>query len=289
MREVGWISGSRREPVGSDPQVRRKYDSVGAEVMELIDGLEPGAAIPPERELCSRFEVSRMTLRRAIDDLVREGHLERQHGRGTFVSQPKIAQALTMTSFSEDMRRRGFAPGSRTLTLRRRPASAQLGRRLEISPSAEVLEAERLRLADDQPMAIETLSLPLALAPDLTAEDLDNASLYELLASRYGVVIGHGRQTIEPTVTDETESELLQVPLHTPAFLFERTSRQADGTVVEFVRSVYRGDRYQLVADLHPSRATATRIRRAPMRGAQAEGDGRARSGNQDHDEGVEA
>jgi GntR family transcriptional regulator len=253
--------------------VRRKYDAVGAQVIELIERLEPGAAIPPERELCARFGVSRMTLRRAIDDLVREGHLERQHGRGTFVSQPKIAQQLTMTSFSEDMRRRGYVPGSRTLSLRRRAAGAQLGRRLGISPSAKVLQAERLRLADDQPMAIETLSLPLELVPDLSADDLVNASLYELLASRYGIEIASGQQTIEPTVTDESESELLSVPLHTPAFLFERTSRDADGRVVEFVRSVYRGDRYQLVVDLHPSRARPTRTRRTTH---DATTDGRA-------------
>ena len=240
----------------------RKYDVVGAQVIELIADLEPGAAIPPERELCARFEVSRMTLRRAIEELVRDGYLDRQHGRGTFVSRPRIAQPLTMTSFSEDMRRRGYVPGSRTLSLRRRPAGARLGRRLEISPSAKVLEAERLRLADDQPMAIETLSLPLEFVPGLTADDLVNASLYELLESRYGIVIGSGRQTIEPTVTDETESELLGVPLHTPAFLFERTSRQADGVAVEFVRSVYRGDRYQLVADLHPSGSRTSRMRR---------------------------
>ncbi len=240
----------------------RKYDAVGAKVIELIEDLEPGAAIPPERELCARFEVSRMTVRRAIDELVREGHLDRQHGRGTFVSRPKIAQPLTMTSFSEDMRRRGYVPGSRTLSVRRRPAGAQLAWRLEISPSAKVFEATRLRLADEQPMAIETLNLPLEIVPDLTADDLVNASLYELLESRYGIVLGSGRQTIEPTVTDETESELLGVPLHTPAFLFERTSRQTDGAAVEFVRSVYRGDRYQLVADLHPSRSMTPRTKR---------------------------
>jgi GntR family transcriptional regulator len=232
--------------------VQRKYDTIGAQVMELIEELEPGTAIPAERELCARFQVSRMTLRRAIDDLVREGHLDRQHGRGTFVREPKIAQQLTMTSFSEDMRRRGYAPGSRTLSMRDLVAGAQLGRRLAISPSAEVVQVERLRLADGRPMAIETLSLPRELVPGLRAADLVDASLYELLASRYGIDIASGQQTIEPTVSDELESELLEVPLHSPAFLFERTSRTEDGRIVEFVRSVYRGDRYQLVVDLHP-------------------------------------
>jgi GntR family transcriptional regulator len=233
----------------------RKYDSIRERVLDLVEELETGAAIPPERELCARFGVSRMTLRRGIDDLVREGYLDRQQGRGTFVAVPKIAQSLTMTSFSEDMRRRGLAPGSRTLSLKMVTAGARLGRRLEVPPAAKVLQVLRLRLADDEPMAIETLSVPAATVPDLTAGDLVNASFYELLESRYGIVVASGRQTIEPTVLNQDEAELLGVPLHSPAFLFERSSRAPDGTVVEFVRSIYRGDRYQLVVDLEPSRA----------------------------------
>jgi GntR family transcriptional regulator len=236
----------------------RKYDSIRERVLDLVEELETGAAIPPERELCARFGVSRMTLRRGIDDLVREGYLDRQQGRGTFVAVPKIAQSLTMTSFSEDMRRRGFVPGSRTMSLKLVTAGARLGRRLEVSPADKVLQVLRLRLADDEPMALETLSVPAALVPDLTASDLVDTSFYELLESRYGIVVASGRQTIEPTVLNQDEAELLGVPLHSPAFHFERSSRAADGSVVEFVRSIYRGDRYQLVVDLQPSRARAS-------------------------------
>jgi GntR family transcriptional regulator len=239
--------------------VRNKYEFIRDQVLDLLETLDPGSAIPPERVLCERFGVSRMTLRRAVDDLVREGFLERQHGRGTFVAVPKIAQPLTMTSFTEDMRRRGFAPASRTLSLTRVSAGAPLGRRLEISPAATVLQIRRLRLADNQPMAIETLHVPEALVPGLTAADLVDTSFYELLDLRYGFVIASGRQTIEPTVTNEEESELLGVPVHSPAFLFERTTRVQHGTVIEFVRSVYRGDRYQFEVELLPSRARPTR------------------------------
>ena len=94
----------------------------------------------------------------------------------------------------------------------------------------------------------------LALVPGLTRELLEDASFYELLEQRYGVVIESGMQSIEPTVTNEEESELLGVPLHSPAFLFERTSRTAEGETVEFVRSLYRGDRYRLVAELSQRR-----------------------------------
>jgi GntR family transcriptional regulator len=236
-----------------------KHEFIRDQVLDLVESLDTGAAIPPERVLCTRLGVSRMTLRRAIDDLVREGYLDRQHGRGTFVAVPKIAQSLTMTSFSEEMRRRGLQPGSRTLSLRRVSAGAPLGRRLETPPATMVLQFHRLRLADDEPMAIETLNVPAASVPDLSAADLEDTSFYELLGSRYGIVIASGRQTIEPTVSNEEESDLLGVPLHSPAFLFERTSRTAEGTVIEFVRSIYRGDRYQLEVELQPPRTRAPR------------------------------
>ena len=103
-------------------------------------------------------------------------------------------------------------------------------------------------------MALETLHVPADRVPGLTREALENASFYELLEKEYGVVIATGMQSIEPTVTNDEESELLGVPLHSPAFLFERTSRTVTGETVEFVRSLYRGDRYRLVAELSQRR-----------------------------------
>jgi GntR family transcriptional regulator len=219
-------------------------------VLDLIEQLGVGEAIPSERQLSADLGVSRLTVRAALDDLVREGHLVRRRGSGTFVSEPKIAQELTMTSFTEDMRRRGLHPASRTLELKVTPAGARLGRFLHVSPSERVVVAKRLRMADRETMAIETLHVPEALVPGLTAEDLERQSFYELLKERYGIVIGGGLQTIEPTVTNEEESEVLGVPLHSPAFLFERVSRADTGDIVEFVHSIYRGDRYRLVTDL---------------------------------------
>lgn len=239
--------------------VRSKYEAIREEIFHLADALAPGTAIPPERELCERFGVSRMTLRRAVDDLVAQGLLERQHGRGTFVVKPKIAQPLTMTSFSEDMRRRGFEPGSRTLALDQTSAGARLARPLEVSPAEPVLRVRRLRLADQAPMAIETLYVREALVPGLSRADLDSASFYELLRERYGVEIASGFQTIEPTVTSDEESALLGVPLHSPAFLFERITRRQSGEVVEYVRSIYRGDRYQLQVELQPPHVRSQR------------------------------
>jgi GntR family transcriptional regulator len=219
-------------------------------VLDLIERLEVGEAIPSERQLSADLGVSRLTVRAALDELVREGHLLRRRGAGTFVSEPKIAQELTMTSFTEDMRRRGMVPASRTLELRTAPAGAWLGRTLHVSPSEPIVVIKRLRLADNETMAIETLHVRATLVPGLSAEDLEDHSFYELLTERYGLDIVGGLQTIESTVTNEEESDVLGVPLHSPALLFERTTRSRAAEVVEYVRSIYRGDRYRLVTEL---------------------------------------
>lgn len=220
-------------------------------VVDLIERLGVGNAIPSERQLSTDLGVSRLTVRAALDGLVRDGYLIRRRGSGTFVREPKIAQELTMTSFSEDMQRRGMRPSSKTLSLTTTMAGANLGRSLHVSPSERIVVVKRLRLADGVTMAIETLHVPESVVPGLTPRDLEEHSFYELLADRYGITIVGGIQTIEPTVTNEEESGALGIPLHSPAFLFERTTRSEEGTIVEFVRSIYRGDRYQLVTELH--------------------------------------
>src|SRR6186997_3710503 len=155
-----------------------KQSEARARVLDLIEQLAVGEAIPSERQLSAEFGVSRLTVRAALDNLVREGLLVRRRGSGTFVSEPKIAQELTMTSFTEDMRRRGMEPGSRTLGLEIVPAGARLGRFLHVSPSEPIVVAKRLRLADSESMAIETLHVREALVPGLSAADLDGRSFY---------------------------------------------------------------------------------------------------------------
>jgi GntR family transcriptional regulator len=222
-------------------------------LLDLVDDLGVGSAIPPERRLAADLGISRPTLRAAIEELVREGLLLRRHGSGTYVAEPKIALPLTMTSFSDDMRQRGMRPGSRVLSFEDEAAGAKLGARLKISPVDRTWAIRRLRLADDETMAIEFLHVPQKIAPTLTRRDLEGHSFYDLLAQRYGIAVAAGTQTIEPTVTSDEEAEVLGVPVHAPAFLFERTSTSDTGEVVEFVRSIYRGDRYRLVTELRPA------------------------------------
>jgi len=219
-------------------------------VLELIEPLGVGDAIPSERQLGTDLGVSRLTVRAALDELVREGYLVRRRGAGTFVAEPKVPKGMDVRSFSDDMRRRGLVPASRTLDLRAVPAGARLGRMLHVSPAEPVLAIKRLRLADGEPMAIELLNVRASLVPGLSGDDLEQSSFYDLLASRYEIEIVGGTQTVEPTVTNDEESTALGVPLHSPALLFERVTRAGTGDVIEFTTSTYRGDRYRLVTEL---------------------------------------
>ncbi|MFP5070010.1 GntR family transcriptional regulator [Pseudonocardia nantongensis] len=228
-----------------------KYRRLHDELRERVEGMAAGEPLPPERELAREVGVSRTTLRRAIDELVSAGRLRRRQGAGVFAVGPRIGQELTATSFSADMRARGLVPATRIVEFEVRPAGARLGRRLEVSPDAQVVRALRLRLADGEPMALETLHVPAGLVPGMDAAALAESSFYELLAG-YGHEVAGGRQSIEPTVTDPSESALLGVPVHSPALLFERATRDADGRVLEFVRAVYRGDRYRIETEIAP-------------------------------------
>ena len=240
------------QSVGERRVSQTKQRVVRDEVLAMLESLAVGDALPSERRLAEELGVSRPTLRAAIDELVSDGLLDRRQGSGTYVAEPKVAVPLTMTSFSEDMARRGMRPGSRVLSFRVTTAGAKIGQKLWISPLEEVFTIQRLRLADEATMAVETLHLPKALLPDLRKEDLEGRSFYEHLRER-GIVIATGAETIEATVTTAEEAEVLGVPVHAPAFLFERLTRSEQGHPVEFVRSVYRGDRYRLELELRPA------------------------------------
>src|SRR5436305_8929835 len=137
----------------SAPAKVTKQSHTRQQVLDLIESLGIGTAIPSERQLSADLGVSRLTLRAALDDLAREGYLVRRRGSGTYVQQPKISQELTITSFSDDMRRRGMTPSSQTLALKVQLAGARLGRFLNVSPGEEIMVVRRLRLADGVSMA----------------------------------------------------------------------------------------------------------------------------------------
>ncbi|WP_028801305.1 GntR family transcriptional regulator [Streptomyces sp. 142MFCol3.1] len=246
-----------------DPAASRavlKREKVRDAVLALVEERRPGDAIPSERALCAELGVSRPTLRAAVDQLVVAGLLVREHGRGVFVASEKITQELVQGSRTFSLPQAVGEWTSRLLEVSTQSAGARVGRKLRVSPAARIRYVARLRLVDGSPMAIEYLYIPADLVPDLTSDELENGDLYEHLGRRHGIQVGEAVQAIEPTVVTRGEADLLDVPELSPALLFERLTSDAQGRPVEYVHSLYRGDRYRIVSRLtlgprteHPS------------------------------------
>ena len=206
----------------------------------------PGDRIPSEHELMRRFGVSRSTIRQAVSELVLEGWLYRVQGSGTYVARPKYRQTLSrLTSFTEDMHLLGLTPRSRLLLFRVEEADEKISSALSLKPGEEVIRIERLRFADEEPMALNTSILPRQLVPGLEKRDLQRSSLYEILERRYGLILARAEQTLEPALADPYAAELLRVPIGAPLLLVEGVVYLKNGTPIEWVRILYRGDRYK--------------------------------------------
>ncbi len=224
-----------------------KYFHVKSQILALIADLGPGDPVPTERDLAERFATSRTTVRKAIAELVADGRLVHTQGRGTFVAEPKLMQVRQLTSFSQDLTSEGWRPGSIVLDIAEVPADAELAARLRLAEGAPVHRVERLRTAADEPIAHEVAHLPGPLA-GLAAELARHGSLYTTLRESYGVELAVVEDTVETAVADPSQAALLGCDTGQPLLLIHRTGLDVDGTVVEWTRSVFRGDRFRFVA-----------------------------------------
>lgn len=221
---------------------------------ELVSDAHAGTRLPSERELAAEWGVARMTLRAAIDSLVAEGLLERRHGSGTFVALRPVLRVLGLTSFSQDMRSRGLLPSSRVLEFRTIEADTATAERLEIPAGSPVFSISRLRLGSGEPMAIENVRIPVSYTPGLTAADLEG-SLYEVLASRYRIVANAASVLIEPTLADERSRALLEIDADQACLRLRMVDADRTGRIVMLASCLYRGDKYQLRAEVTGSPA----------------------------------
>lgn len=221
----------------------------------LLDRIEQGEVaagdrLAPERSLAADFGVNRRTVRQALDVLARRGLVERRQGSGTFVSEPRIERgAAELFHFTEGIRERGFAAGSRVLNLERVPASPLIAEKLELSTGADVYRCHRLRSVNGQPVLVETFALPADLVPGFTNFDLSVRSVYEVLRAEYDIHVESARQSLEAVALSEFEAEWLNVSPGTPAMLERRQTFDRRGRPVDYGTDLYRGDRVRFVTD----------------------------------------
>ena len=209
-----------------------------------------GTAIPSERELTERFGVSRMTVRQSITNLVNDGLLYREKGRGTFVASPKVEQPLNgLTSFTEDMVKRGMVPSSRLIGFEILEPESDIAAYLQLAQGDKVYFVERIRFADDKPMAIERTYLPVERFPDLD-QDSFQGSLYAMIEKDHQLTISRATQRMEAGLVKKDDAELLQIKPPAAILMIERISYLAGEQPFEVVRSTYRADRYKFTTDI---------------------------------------
>jgi GntR family transcriptional regulator len=223
-----------------------KHVAVREYVRSLVEGADAGAPAPSERELVQRFGVARMTVRQAMDALVSEGILERMPGRGTFVARPR-RRVGRLTSFTEDMERRGMLAESQTLLARREQAGPGVAKALGITPGDAVIHWKRLRYADNAPMCIEDAYLNEVLLPGFLQAAMPT-SLFDALAAR-GLRPTWAEDAITADRASAEEATLLQVEKGDPVLLVARRALTGEKPV-EVSRSAYRAERFTLWVQL---------------------------------------
>jgi GntR family transcriptional regulator len=210
--------------------------------------LKPGKPIPSEEDLSRRLGVSRMTARQALKSLCSLGVAYSQRGKGTFVSSIKMEKNIRQVfSFSQEMAARGARPRSKVIAFELQPPDAEVAEALQLHSKEQVIFLQRVRLADTLPMGVETAYLPERPFPGLLEKFDPRTSLYKAIAKLYGVQIVVADEVVEASLAGAEDARLMRIPKGSPVFHFTRKSHVQSGQPVEYVKSIFRGDRYKLV------------------------------------------
>ncbi|MEO5918384.1 MAG: GntR family transcriptional regulator [Candidatus Limnocylindrales bacterium] len=229
------------------------YRRIATDIRGLIRSgdLAPGARIETELELMSRFGVSRATVRQALGDLVADGLVEIRRGLGTFVAPARFEHTIGgFYSFSKEIERHGLRPGTRVLGIGTEPADDGVAAALGLQAGVRVVALQRLRMAGDDPLVVETSYLPAVRFPGLEHVDFGAVRLYDTLLGSYGCRATRARETFEPVLLTASEAALLDQPRGGPALRVERIAFDQDDAPIEFCRSTVRGDRYRYSVEL---------------------------------------
>jgi GntR family transcriptional regulator len=224
------------------------YTQLADHFRQMIESgkMQPGDRFPSEIDLAQRYGIARITVRKAIADLVEAGLLTRRQGKGTFITPPKIDRELVnVASFTDRMQARGLHAGAKTLSVTVVPATPKLVRLFAASEDAQVISIERLRLSNQEPVVLETSYLLSERCPGIEHEDLGDQSLYLALDHKYGLRPAYSSKTLELVYATAKESTLLNVMGGAPLFLMTAIVYSENNQVMEYAKILFRGDRFR--------------------------------------------
>jgi len=222
------------------------YYQIEREILGEINGgtLKSGERLPSEHDIAEKYQVSRITARRVLVDLVKQGVAYSEQGRGTFVAMPRIREISGFLSYSQDMLARGLKPSSRVLIFDTVDPDAAIRERLQIKDGEKAFCLKRVRLANDKPVVLETAHIPVNLCPDLANEDFSVSSLYIVLREKFGIFPTWADAEIVAAQATAEEAFHLGMKPDMPVLYADRLTYTRTFTVIETVRSVYCGDRF---------------------------------------------
>jgi GntR family transcriptional regulator len=227
-----------------------RYIQIAESLIDQIEAgeLAPGTRLPPERTLSELFEVNRVTLRRALSRLEAQGLIIRKHGEGNYIAEPKIErQTERLVSFTNGMQRRGLIPGAKVIEIEQRPVEAAIAKQLNVPVLTPVYYVLRLRMANQEPVMLEHLWVPVQCFPGLENQDMNNRSVYEIMKTEYGISMTKAQRTLEPVVATKFEADLLGIEIGAPLMLERRLGFDQNKSCVEFSKDLYRGDRFRFI------------------------------------------
>ena len=221
-------------------------------LLDYLSTLEDGDLIPTEVDLCEHFDISRPTVRQAVNELVNEGHIVRRKGKGSFVSRPKIKQdfLLVLESFNTEMEQKGFSHETKLLDARLTGASSRAAESFGIAEGEQLVYISRLRSVNGEPIVLVNTWLPASRFSGILTFDLENESLYDLMEREFGCAISSTKRFLEAKLAGDFEAGSLGIRPGEPVQYIETTAADASGSPIEFSCAYYRGDRNRFALEV---------------------------------------
>lgn len=216
-------------------------------IIEQIEqnNIAENCKLPSERELCEKYNISRATVRKAIDELEKEEYIYKKQGKGTFRAPKKVNQGLfKFYSFTEEMKKLGKIPSSKIINFEITKCDDSISKKMNINIGEQIYKFTRLRLADDKPMIYEVSYVPYERFPGIIKSDLEKNAMYDIFKNKFNANFTMAKQSFSSVVTREYEAKFLQISKNIPSMMIKRLTYEGQ-KIIEYTISIARGDMFK--------------------------------------------